>query len=200
MNKNCAAANLYDSLPFCKGNPTLPGIRPEVYGIPKSQIISYPKLPSPGDEGATMKSIATYSGDFTLAADSSFIRIDVLTLASSLKSESQGDQPSKTFLNTASLKYAGNNEAATGFCRLVNSDDFLFVIRQRDGKFRVLGNEMFETDVKPSQDSGMAVTDASGTMLEATVTDICPAPFYVGKLKLEDGMLDCSTGEIEAAA
>ncbi len=200
MNPNCAAANLYDSLTFCKGTTTLPGIRPEVYGIPKSQIVTYPKLPSPDDEGATMKSIATYVGDFVLAADAAFIKIDVLTPASNLKSESQGEKPSKTFLNSASLKHAGNNEEATGFCRLVNSDDFLFVIRQRDGKFRVLGNEMFETEVKPSQDSGMAVTDTSGTMLEASVTDVCPAPFYVGKLKLEDGTLDCATGEMEAAA
>ena len=44
-------------------------------------------------------------------------------------------------------------------------------MQQRDGKFRVFGNEMFHTDTKPGQDSGTAVTDASGTTLEISVTD-----------------------------
>ena len=94
---------------------------------------------------------------------------------------------------------AGNNAAAVGFARLANSDDFVYIAQQRDGKWRVIGNESFETNTNPSQDSGMAETDASGTTLEISVTDVCPAPFYVGKLKTSDGTLDCATNTIEEA-
>lgn len=199
MSKKCTTADLYESLVHCKGETVLPGLRPEAWCIPKRLITKFPTLPAPSDEGATMESIATYKDDFGLAADSKFRSIDLLDTASNVKSESQGDKPSRTFLNSLTIKYAGTNEAATGFCRMANSDDFLYVVQQRDGKFRVIGNEMFETDTKPTQESGMAVTDAAGTTLEISVTDICPAPFYTGKLVTEDGVIDCATGTIEAA-
>lgn len=196
---NCAAVDIYESLTFCKGETTLPGIRPEQYFIPKSQILEFPKLPGLSDDGATMESIATYDGDFVLAGDAVFRTLDVLTDASNVKFESQGDKPSKTFLNSSTLKYAGNSAKAAGFCRMANADDLLFVIRQRDGVFRVIGNDKFETNVNPSGDSGMSVTDASGTTLEVSCTDVCPAPIYVGKLVTEKGVIDCATGKITVA-
>lgn len=195
----CQTLDIYDSLEHCLGETVLPGLRQRAWGIPKSQILAWPTLPDPHDEGATMESIATYNGDFTIAADAKFISIDILDTASNIKSESQGALPSKTFLNTLVLKYAGNNAAATGFCRLANTDDLVYIIQQRDGSFRVLGNEKFRTDTKPSQDSGMEVTDASGTQFEITVTDVAPAPFYVGKFKTAEGVMDCATGTLEAA-
>lgn len=200
MSKNCPAVNIYDSLIHCKGETVLPGLRPRAWWIPKSQIVSWPTLAKPTDADATMESIATYKGNFTIAADAKWLAIDLLDTASNITSASQGEKPSKTFLNSATLKYAGNNEAATGFARMANTDDGVYVVQQRDGKFRVIGNEMFETNTNPGQDSGMAVTDASGTTLEISVTDICPAPFYAGTLKIAEGTLDCSDGTIEAAA
>lgn len=197
---SCPTLDIYESLEHCLGDTVLPGLRQRAWGIPKKQILKWPKLPAPSDEDATMASIATYADDFTLAADAAFFAVDILDTASNIKSESQGNLPSKTFLNTLTLKYAGNNAAATGFCRLANSDDLVYIIQQRDGSFRVLGNEKFRTDTKPSQDSGMEVTDASGTQLEITVTDVCPAPFYTGKFKTAEGIMNCATGEIEAAA
>lgn len=200
MNKDCTAVDIYDSLKHCKGEPVLPGLRPRAWGLPKTSIVSWPTLPKPSEEGATMRSIATYKGDFGLAADSKWRSIDLVDTASNFTSASQGEDQSKTFLNSTTLKYAGTNEDATGFARLANSDDLVYVVQQRDGKFRVFGNEMFHTDTKPGQDSGTAVTDASGTTLEISVTDICPAPFYVGKLVTDEGVIDCATGVIEAAA
>lgn len=197
MNK-CASINLYKSLEHCKGEPTLPGLRSKAYAIAKSQITKFPDLPALTDEGATMASIATYKGDFTIAADAKFIVIDLLDTASNVTSASQGDKPSKTFLNSCTIKYAGTNEEATGFARMANSDDLVYIVQRRDGKFRVIGNALFETNTNPGQDSGMAVTDASGTTLEISVTDVCPAPFYVGKLATADGVIDCATGEIAA--
>ncbi|GFI12662.1 hypothetical protein IMSAGC008_00186 [Muribaculaceae bacterium] len=196
MSTNCASVDIYDSLEHCKGETVLPGLRPGIWYIPKSSIHTFPKLPDIYVKDATMESIGTYEGDFGLAADTVFRSVDIVTSASSVKTTSQGEKPSKTFINSATFKYAGNNAKAAGFCRMANSDDLLYIYRQRDGSFRVLGNEAFETETNPSQDSGMAVTDASGTTLEISVTDTCPAPFYVGKLKTAEGIIDCSTGDI----
>lgn len=198
MSKDCTAVNIYRSLTHCKGETVLPGLRPRAFCVSKSQIVGYPTLSRPSDEGATMASVATYKGDFALAADSHWLAIDLLDTASNITSASQGEKPSKTFLNSSTIKVAGNDEAATGFARLANTDDMVFVVQQRDGKYRVLGNEMFDTNVNPGQDSGMAVTDASGTTFEISATDVCPAPFYVGKLTTEEGVLDCATGVLAA--
>lgn len=197
MTNKCPAVGIYKSLEFCTGDTSLPGLRPEAFYIPKSLIVTFPTRISPKDEGATMESIGTLKGDFTLAADAYFRKIDILDTASNLTAASQGDPPSRTFLNSTTLKYAGNDAKAAGFCQMANTDDILYVVRQRDGSYRVVGNEEFRSDTKPGQDSGMNVTDASGTTLEVSVTDRGPAPFYVGKLKTEEGTIDCATGKIE---
>lgn len=191
----CTTTNLYKSLDFCPGEPVVAGLCEELYAISKSQILAYPSLPAFAEEGVSMDTASVLKGSFTLAADAKFFRIDILDTASSLKSESQGERPSKTFLNTLSVKFPGNNEAAAGFCRLANTDNLLYILRQRDGKYRVVGNKMFSTETKPSQESGQGVTEASGTTIEITCTDFTPAPFFTGKIPTADGMLDCSTGE-----
>ncbi|MBE6304039.1 MAG: hypothetical protein E7089_08910 [Bacteroidales bacterium] len=194
MTTVCNNSALYDSLDFCQGTTVLPGIRKRVYFLPKSSIVKYPTLPDLSAEGVDMGALATYEGDFTLAADAKWKRIDVLTGDSDISSESQGDAPSKTFLNKCTLKHAGRNEEATGFCRMANSDDLVYLIQQRDGKYRVVGNEMFETNTKPAQASGAKETDTSGTTISVEVSDVCPAPFYVGKIVTDDGDIDASTG------
>lgn len=197
---DCSAKSLYESLRHCPGETTMPGLRPEAYAIPKSQILKFPKRKTAADAGATLSSLVTYDGDFVLAADAKFFAVDLVTTASNLKAESQGEYPSNTFLVSTTLKYAGVDEEATGFCMMANTDDLVYVVRQKNGKYRVIGNEFERTTTKPAQDSGMAVTDASGTTLEISVTDKSPAPFYTGKLVTEDGVIDCATGLIEEAA
>ena len=192
----CTSNKLYASLEFCKGETVIPGLMDYVYFAPKADIVTFAVLPDLSDETLTMDKVAVLKGNFALAAEKKWRKIDILDTASNVTSASQGEKPSKTFLNSSTIKFAGNTAAATGFCRMANADDLVFIIRQRDGKFRVLGNQMFSTNINPSQDSGMAVTDASGTTLEISVTDLCPAPFYDGTLIIEEGVLDCSTGEI----
>ena len=75
-----------------------------------------------------------------------------------------------------------------------NADDIVYLWPQRDGQYRVLGNPMFETNTTPSQESGSAETDASGTTINVAVTDIMPSPFYTGKIETEDGDISGADG------
>lgn len=195
----CNYSALYDSLKRCQGKTVLPGIRRKVYFIPVDDIVKWPKLPELDKEGVSMAELASYEGDFVLAADRKWKRIDVLTTDSDISSDSQGDKPSKSFLNKATLKYAGTDEAVTGFCRLANCDNLIYAIQQKNGSFRILGNDLFESNTKPAQTSGAKETDASGTTIVVEVTDFCPSPFYHGKIETEDGDIYASTGEVEAA-
>lgn len=196
MSENCAAMNLYDSVRFCDGTTVMPGVRRKAYFISQDNIVKYPELPKLSDENVQMGKLATYVGDFTLAADAKFKVIDLDDSASNVACESQGEKPSKSFLNKATFKHPGKGEVATGFARLANASNLLFIYQERDGAFRVIGNQMFSTNVKPTQESGAKETDASGTTLNIEVSDVCPAPFYKGIIKTDQGDIDASTGEL----
>lgn len=196
MSENCAAMNLYDSVRFCDGTTVMPGVRRKAYFISQDNIVKYPELPKLSDEDVQMGKLGTYVGDFTLAADAKFKVIDLDDSASNVVCESQGEKPSKSFLNKATFKHPGKGEVATGFARLANASNLLFIYQERDGAFRVIGNQMFSTNVKPTQESGAKETDASGTTLNIEVSDKCPAPFYKGIIKTDEGDIDASTGEI----
>ena len=178
MAKECTNAALYGSLPYCKGKPILPGIRSRLYFIPKRDIVKWPSLPEVAE--TNMAELATYEGDFTLAADKYWQYIDLIDNKGKIESESQGDKPARTLLNKTSVVHPETDEEATGFCRQANADDFVYLMQVRNGKFRVLGNEAFTTDTKPKQDSGEGVSGDFGTTLEVEVTDVCPAPYYKG--------------------
>lgn len=197
MAKECTNAALYSSLQYCKGKPMLPGIRSRLYFIPKRDIVKWPTLPDTAE--TEMGELATYEGDFTLASEAKWAYIDLVDNKGKIVSESQGDKPARSFLNKTSVTHPETDEEATGFARQANSDDFVYLVQVRNGKFRVLGSEMFPTDTKPKQDSGEGVTGDFGTTLDIECTDVCPAPYYKGKIVTKDGTIDAATGQPAAA-
>ena len=197
MAKECTNAALYSSLQYCKGKPMLPGIRSRLYFIPKRDIVKWPTLPDTAE--TEMGELATCEGDFTLAAEAKWAYIDLVDNKGKIESESQGDKPARSFLNKTSVTHPETDEEATGFARQANSDDFVYLLQVRNGKFRVLGSEMFPTDTKPKQDSGEGVTGDFGTTLDIECTDVCPAPYYKGKIVTKDGTIDAATGQPAAA-
>lgn len=183
----CASGALYESLEFCQGTKVLPGIRQHVYGIAKRDIASWPTLPEVSEEGVTLEKLGTYEGDFVLASDKTWVRIDLVYNKGNLECETQGDRPSRTFLNKLTVSYAGTTAQAAGFCRVAVDDDMVFLVPQRDGQYRVLGSEEFETDVKPKMSTGEGTSTQGGTDIEIEATDIAPAPYYPGTIEIPGG-------------
>lgn len=190
----CTTTALYETLEFCKGKTVLPGLRNHIFFISKKDIVKFPAPPATVPTGGSMADLAKITEDFVLAADAHWHRIDIVTGASNVNSESQGEAPSKTFNNTGAFRYPGNNAEAAAFCRQANADDLVYLCPQRDGQYRLLGNDMFETNTTPAQESGSAETDASGTTINVAVTDIMPSPFYLGKIVTEDGTISGADG------
>lgn len=195
MASTCTTQSLYEGLDWCQGTPVLPGIRGTVYYIPKKDIVEWPTLPNvTGEASQHMANLATYNGNFVLAADKKFLKLDVVDRSSSISSEAQGDQPCITSLNSATFLHPGTKEQVTGFCRQANADDLVYIVFEKDGKARVIGNEMYQTVTKASQASGSQPTDEAGTTIAVEVTDVCPAPFYPGVIETEDGDISGADG------
>lgn len=190
---------IYQDLEFQPGEVVLPGIKNEVLCVSKRDIVQWPKLPTVAD-AAAIEDLVVYADDFVLAAGKKWNAIDARVSESGVSSESQGEAPSKTSLNKLTIVHNGVEEAATAFARQANNDDLVYICRVMSGKYRVVGNENWATSTKVAQDNGKSVTDKAGTTIEIEVSDLCPAPFYRGKLAVTDGELDCLTGVVTAPA
>jgi hypothetical protein len=187
MPTNCTGLSP-QSLDWCEGRTNLPGIRTDVYYIPKRDISQWPVLPE--TFVSAMGEMATYVGSFSLAAGKKWLKLWVMVDKSPVTAESQGAKPSKSTLVKATFVHPGTEEDATAFCGLANNDDYVYIVQVKKGKYRVIGNEMYPTETNPSQNLGGSPTDEMGTTLEVSVTDRMPAPFYTGVIATVDGNIN----------
>ena len=187
MAKDCTGLTP-QSLEWCEGAVNLPGIRREVYVIAKRDIVKFPDRVL--EYVTSMGEIATLQGSFVLAETAKWNVLYVLVDRSPVVVENQGVKPSKSFLNRATFVHPGVEEDAAAFCALANNDDYVYIIQTKPGKYRVLGNEMYQTETTPTQALGAGATDEMGTTIEVTVTDSMPAPFYAGEIVTADGIIN----------
>lgn len=186
---NCV--NIQRSLDWCMGTPELPGIKRRVYYISKNQIVKWPTFER--DENGRVTS-STLSGSFALVADAKWHFIVVLADKSQLTSEPQGEVPSQTQLNKATLVHPGVGAIASAAAAYLNNSDNVFVVEDMKGNFRILGSERWLTKTTVAQDNGQGTTGTTSTTISVEATDEIPSPFYVGSLETEEGVINCGDG------
>lgn len=184
MAKQCI--NLQQSLGWCEGTPSYPGIRRRIYYIAKSFILKWPTLPK--DENGRITA-SVYDGNFVLAADASWKYIDILPSKSQLKSDPQGEIPSQTQKNTLTAVHPGTGKEASAATAYLNNSDNVFLVPDMTGNYRVVGSELFEAVTTVTQDLGQGATGNAATTITCEATDVAPAPFYPGEIVTEDGVL-----------
>ena len=176
---NSTCSPLEASLDWCEGRPVLPGLRRRIYYTHKSNITSWPTL---AKDSVGRPTTAVYSGSFELKADTYWKHIDMLVNNSGITSEPQGEVPSQTQLNKLSAVHPGVDEAASMLPAYVNNSDVVYLVQTADGKYRVIGNEIYQSKSTASQDSGQGATGTASTTLEVECTDMIAAPFYEGEI------------------
>lgn len=186
MTKTCP--NLQKSLDWCQGTAVYPGIRRRIYYISKQNIVDYPTLPR--DENGRPTS-TELKGDFSLASDATWKYIDVLVDKSKLTSEAQGEEPSQTQLNKLEAVHPGVGAEASAAAAYLNNNDNVYLVQDMAGRYRVLGNDKWQTKSTVAQDLGQG-NNAAGTTINAECTDEVPCPFYGGKIVTEDGEINAS--------
>lgn len=195
MAKKCSNTNdLYANVEFCPGEATMPGMRPYFFFQKKNNIVTWPKAPM--NDAKTLEENAVYDGDFVLAADQKWHKVDLIPNENEPSTERTGAYGSYHFNNKATLVLPGVGKKQTGLINEIVNDDVVILLPQRDGSFRVFGNPYFNMDVNPSQGWGKATTDTNGTTLEITDENKSAAPFYEGKIEAEDGNYSGKTGEL----
>ncbi len=170
------------------GTPELPGIRRRIYYLSKDQIA---KWPSYNRDNYLRAKAAVLIGSFTLVADAKWKYIDILADKSQLTSEAQGEIPSQTQLNKLTAVHPGVGPDATAAACYLNNSDNVFIVEDTKGYFRVVGSEKWITKTTVTQDNGQGPTGTTSTTINVEATDEVPAPFYVGTIDTEDGVIDC---------
>lgn len=186
-NKCTSDKDLYENVEFCQGSASLPGIRPHMYLTRRSNIVVFPKVM--GDDATKLEDVAVIKDNFVLVEGKKWIKIDLVEGESEPTCENQGNEGSKSFLNRVQFVLPGTKKKVTGLISKLNNDDVVILYPQRDGAIRVIGNEMFRVLLELGQNAGKAVTDSSQSTINASVSDINPAPFYEGTFETEDGTI-----------
>lgn len=184
----CKTPTTPGSLNWCTGSISSPGIKRKVHFIPKRDIVKWPVLPE--SDSADTSKLAVYTGSFELSAEAKWKTIVVDQKKSSPTSESQGERPFATYLDKGSFVHPGTEEDAAAFARQALNDDYVYLFEQVNGKYRVLGNETYDTDTKVSTNLGQVGGTDKGSTIEVTCTSECPLPFYVGAILTEDGTIN----------
>ncbi len=186
--------DLYEDVPYCQGSASLPGVRPHMYMVRRTNILSFPKVQ--GNDATKLEDVAVIKSNFVLAEGVKFVKIDLVEGESEPTCENQGNEGAKSFLNKVAFVLPGTQKKVTGLISKLNNDDVVFLYPQRDGAIRLIGNEMFRVQLELGQNAGKAVTDSSQSTITASVSDINPAPFYEGTFETEDGVIDGKTDTI----
>ncbi len=182
MANTCSS--IQKSLSWCQETPEYPDIKRRIYYIVKSDIANWPTLPT--DENGR-PTAAKYTGSFTLAADKYWHHIDVLPDKCQVTSEAQGELPSQTQLNKLTAIHPCVGEDSSAAAAYINNTDNVFLVEDMKGKYRVIDSERWDTKSTVAQDLGQGATGTASTTINAEASDVVPAPFYEGKIELEDG-------------
>lgn len=187
--------NIQKSLAWCEGTPQYAGIRRRLYYISKSKIAKFAQLPR-DEKGRATSSVL--KGSFELMADQKFQYIDILPDKSQLTSEAQGETPSQTQLNKLTAVHPGVGEEAAEAAIYLNNSDNIFIVQDMAGKYRVLGNDKWDTKTTVAQDNGQGAAGTTSTTINVEATDEVAAPFYAGTIETDEGTIDCSGSAPEA--
>ena len=194
----CSAAAIYGAINFCPGQVVLPGIRRRAYYIRKEDIVTWPANPVltalRAGTAITASTAAVLTGEFTLATGKKWQLLDVEVSRSNVESEPQGEVHSRTYLNRATLYHNTTDKAVSGFAAAAANDDLVFLIQQADGRFRLVGSEVFDTKVDVNLSLGQGATSEAGSTITVEGTDFSPAPFFEGTIATEDGDISGEDG------
>lgn len=174
-------------MPYCQGKPVRPGIKRRAYYVSASDILKWPALDK--DEAGRITGV-TYKGNFTLAEGVKFQFIDHLADKAEFKSETQGEYPSQTFKNSATLVHPGVDAAAAEATAALLNSNVVVLVEDMEGNFRVIGSQYYDTAITASRDQGQGPTGTAGTTITVEASDLVDSPFYTGTIPTEEGTIN----------
>jgi hypothetical protein len=178
---------------FPEGAVNPSGIKSLAYYIPKSDIAEWPTIKN--EDATTVEEAVNYLGDFVLKTGKFFNSIYSTQGKGAFTSEAIGEKDCKLFTNKVTLSYPDITPEGRNMMKAFVNANIVLVIPLPLNRFVVLGGKDYDVDSAITGTTGDAPGSAKGLTVEVSAPDVTPFPMYKGELVLEDGTLDCDTGE-----
>ncbi len=186
VTSNKCFSALHD-MKYCQGTPVTPGIKRRAWFASVGDIMGWPKSPSMNSAVPLLRFMTASSP----RRGREMAPLDHLPGKAEFKSETQGEEPSRTFKVSGTFVHPKIDEdAATAATSLLNTRVVVLVEDMR-GKYRVIGCEKYDGAlVSPSRDNGQGATGTAGTTILVEADDPVETPFYTGPIDTEDGIIN----------
>lgn len=179
--------SILKGMPFCQGTPVKPGIRRRAFIVAYDDITKFADFER--DE-LGRPTTATLTGSHTLAEGVKWLEIDHLPDKAEAKSETQGEFPSMTFNNTATLVHPTVTPEATAAITPFLNTDVIVLVEDMYGRFRQYGGVNWPARITPAQDLGQGAAGNAATTLSVAASDEVSLPFYEGAIITEEGTIN----------
>ncbi len=187
-------AGLFENMGWTDGQINPSGIGTEVYYIPKSDIATFPTIAASPTTAATNVQL---SGDFVLKATKTWFRLHSTQGKGEVTFESTGEKECKMFVNKGKFSFPDINDAAKSHAKQAINSSLVYCVKlphQSEKRYVILGDADYDTESKPTGNSGAEPGSAKGLSFEVECPSFTPLPGYTGDIVLTDGTLDCATG------
>lgn len=161
--------------------PNVGGTRhDEVYYALVEDVLTFPNLPNI-DVAADFAGLVTISTDITFAAGKGFQKLEVIQETGKVESVIEGEMDGKVFRNNCPLVFKGVESDKLGFSRFVKNKHLIFLIREHNGTYRLIGNTVTPARVEDgTADTGDARNAARRSSVNVYDYQDHPAPIYTG--------------------
>ena len=153
------------------GADNMGGMATDVYFAPQTAFKKFPVFKKETD--------ITLEGAFEFTeSDAGFVHISATYKSNGLKSSAVGDIDSRCSKQEGEFFHPGASESAAQFARLVQNTPGVFVVRDTEGKWRVVGDLVNPANVSVEHDTGKSPEDRKGFTIKFEAYSTRPIVYY----------------------
>jgi hypothetical protein len=151
----------------------------KVYWCLASEIATFPVLDLPETVGADYSSLVTYDAAITMKSTKLFRELYCTVEEGEIKSTVVGSRDGKGKENSLEISFPGNDAAYLGFEAIALNEQFVFIVKEKNGVLRVLGS-LEDPAYLDSGDatSGKKIADSRKNVLTFKGSGATAAPIY----------------------
>jgi hypothetical protein len=174
----------FEAIEMPEGESNLGGLSPIGYYGFVSEADTIPEVPS---EPLTLEEVSVITDNIVMSSGKCMYEMKGTLEKLNLKGEQQGERDGRSSKITLTWFIPNHEKQNLGAARYFPKYQMFFVVRDHEGRYRLIGGTYFPAEVAATDDTGTAVADLKGVTYEISTYSDGPAPIYEGEIPTEDG-------------
>jgi hypothetical protein len=174
----------FEAIEFQEGQSNLGGLKPVGYYGFISEATTIPEVP---EEPADLEAVSAIANNIVMDSGKTMFPMYGTLEKLNLKGEQQGERDGRSNKITLTWFIPGHHKENLGAARYFPKRRMFFIVRDQEGRYRLVGNTSFPAEVAATDDTGTAVGDLKGVTYEISTYSDGPAPIYEGEIPSAEG-------------